>query len=348
MQPTQKIAQTATILKRVQQEHNPKAWVWLFSGGDDSLACGTACAEALQEVGEKIDYAIFCDTGTCIPETKQFVVDTCHAMSIPLLIGTTTDKDSYEKYVLRFGFPGQNHRQHTVMYRMLKAHSLSRCISQIRQKRKHFPIALLTGARIDESTRRMATAGKAIEKRGSDIWVNPIHHWTKTDIHHYFGSKQVERSIVAQTIGRSGECNCGVFGSPQELDEIRIVSPTFYAYMCDLEARVMQKGFCWGWGQSPPTDLLQIAGGQLQMEGMQSDHYAQTMFMCSTCMNNNTYKTEVSPEKERAYQEYKILESVCEDRNHILAIGQMLAVQKQLLPEVDRLRKIHRIIEANC
>ncbi len=339
-----KLSQSKVILNEAQATHNPKAWVVLFSGGDDSLACLKACAELLP----RIDYAIFCDTGTCIPETKQFVIDTCQAMDIPLLIGTTTDKDSYEKYVLRFGFPGQNHKQHTVMYRMLKSHSLSRCISQIRQKRKNFPIALLTGARQDESVRRMATAGKAIEKRGSDIWINPIQHWTKTDIHHYFQSRQVGRSIVAQTIGRSGECNCGVFGSPQELNEIRLVSPTFYAYMKDLEKRVMEKGFCWGWGQSPPNDLLQIAGGQLQMEGMQSDHYASTMFMCSTCMNNNTYKTETSPDKERAFEEYKILESVCQDRKDIITIGQMLSIQKQLLPEEQKIKKLMQVISSKC
>jgi 3'-phosphoadenosine 5'-phosphosulfate sulfotransferase (PAPS reductase)/FAD synthetase len=271
-------------------------------------------------------------------------------MDIPLIIGITTDKDSYEKYVLRFGFPGQNHSQHTVMYRMLKDHSLSRCIAQIRQKRRGYRLALLTGARRDESTRRMGTV-QNIQMRKNDVWINPIADWSKTDIHHYFNEKGIERSIVAKTIGRSGECNCGVYGHPNELLEIKQCSPKFYDYMKDLEKRVKERGFFWKWGESPPKDWECVSEGQMQLEGLQSEYYSQQMFMCTTCTNNNAYGKSSydlsSKQRQRAIEEHRILQESCEgNTKHVLAIGNMLRVMEKFrYNDEERIKNLKKIIE---
>lgn len=342
------VNKTREIIAESQEKYDIKTWCWLFSGGDDSLAVGKVSHQILLEQGKKIDFAIFCDTGTCIPETKGFVIQTCREMDIPLIIGTTTEKDSYENYVLRFGFPSQNQRQHQVMYRMLKSHSLSRAISSIRQRRRNYHIGLLTGARIDESVRRMSTAKNTMEKRGADIWVNAINHWSKNNIRTYFSENNIDRSVVAKTIGRSGECNCGVYGSPQELEEIRVVSPTFYAYMKDLEDRVLERGHCWRWGESIPSDFFEVASGQTQLEGMQASHYTQNMFMCSTCTNNMAYKTEITPAKAKAIEELKILQSVCNNDKDVLTIGMLLNVEKQLLTNDKKIEKMMKIISNNA
>jgi 3'-phosphoadenosine 5'-phosphosulfate sulfotransferase (PAPS reductase)/FAD synthetase len=316
------IQSTKEILKEVESSHKPSVYVWLFSGGDDSLAVGKICFELLP----KIDYAIFCDTGTCIPQTKEFVIETCKQMNIPLLIGTTTKKDDYKEYVLKFGFPGRNLKQHTVMYRMLKDHSLRRCISQIRQKRRNIKIVLLTGARYDESTRRMGTV-KKIDARGNNIWVNAIQDWTKSDIHSYFTKNKIERSIVAQTIGRSGECNCGVFGNKEELDEINIISPEFVTEMRELEDKVKANGFCWGWGENPPSNWQQVSNGQMSFNGMKQDWEDQQLFMCSTCMNNTPFKH--TKERETQLVEYKTLQKSCEGKEeYVLLIGKMVKALK--------------------
>ncbi|WP_338761942.1 phosphoadenosine phosphosulfate reductase family protein [Bernardetia sp. ABR2-2B] len=332
---------TKQILNEVSENHDIQKYVWLFSGGDDSLACGKVCMEFLP----KIDYAIFCDTGTCIPQTKQFVMDTCEKMDIPLLIGTTTEKDDYQNYVLKFGFPGRNHKQHTVMYRMLKDHSLRRCISKIRNRKRNYKIALLTGARYDESTRRMGTV-KKIDARGSDIWINPIQDWSKSDIHNYFQKNNIERSVVAQTIGRSGECNCGVFGNKEELDEINLISPEFVNQMRELEQKVKANGFCWGWGENPPKNWAQVSQGQMSFEGMKSDWEDQQLFMCSTCMNNTPFKH--TKEREKQLLEYKTLLKSCKgDEDYVLLIGKMVKALKsprnfQKKPEViNKILKEH-------
>lgn len=330
---------TKETLQEVKNLHSPSVYVWLFSGGDDSLACGKACLEVLG----KIDYAIFCDTGTCIPQTKQFVIDTCEQMGVPLLIGTTTEKDSYENYVQKFGFPGQNHKQHTVMYRMLKSHSLSRCISSIRKKRRGYKIALLTGARFDESTRRMGTV-KKIDARGSDIWINPIQNWSKTDIYHYFKSREIKRSIVAETIGRSGECNCGVFGNPQELDEINLVSPEFVEWIRDLEKKVNQNGFAWKWGESPPKSWSLVSNGQMTIDGMACDWENQQLFMCSTCINNQPFKH--TKRREKQLFEYKILQQSCEGKeDYVLMIGKMANIMTKLYSPEKKQQLIMKLIE---
>jgi hypothetical protein len=271
-------------------------------------------------------------------------------MDIPLVIGTTTDKDSYEKYVLRFGFPGQNHSQHTVMYRMLKDHSLSRCIAQIRQKRRGYRLALLTGARRDESIRRMGTV-QNIQMRKNDVWVNPIADWCKSDIHHYFNENNIERSIVAKTIGRSGECNCGVYGHPNELLEIKQCSPKFYEYMKELEAKVKERGFYWGWGQSPPKDWEKVSQGQMQLPSLESDYYSQQMFMCTTCQNNNVYGKSAydmsSKQRQRAVEEHRILLQTCKGNiKDVFLIGRMLDVMTKFeFNDEKRIEKLKEIIE---
>jgi len=60
------------ILERAFDEHNPVAAFALFSGGHDSLV---STHHAMQD--DRVDAVVHVNTGIGIPETRQFVHDTC-------------------------------------------------------------------------------------------------------------------------------------------------------------------------------------------------------------------------------------------------------------------------------
>jgi len=100
----------------------------LFSGGHDStVATYIACQHP------RFTAALHCDTGIGIPQTRQFVIDTCKEWGIELEYWKATestradgtpDPQIWEETVKLYGFPGPP--QHRAMYIRLKERPL-RC-----------------------------------------------------------------------------------------------------------------------------------------------------------------------------------------------------------------------------
>lgn len=106
-------------------------------------------------------------------------------------------------------------------------------------------VIFLAGRRAAESDRRssrfLAGELRAIERRGSVIWVSPIVNWTKLDLNAYRRRfPDVPRNEVSDLLHMSGECLCGCFGHPEELEEIRLWFPEVAAYLDDLQRRVAE------------------------------------------------------------------------------------------------------------
>jgi hypothetical protein len=99
-----------------------------------------------------------------------------------------------------------------------------------------------------------------MEKDGSAIWASPIAMWTKLDMNTYrLMCGDVPVNPVSEKLHMSGECLCGSFAKPNELDEIRMWFPDVAAEIDQLEAEVRAAGhkepFCrWGHGQGKPTE----------------------------------------------------------------------------------------------
>jgi 3'-phosphoadenosine 5'-phosphosulfate sulfotransferase (PAPS reductase)/FAD synthetase len=66
------IAEAVAFLDHARLEHRSSQTWSLFSGGDDSLATAVVTSHALGFRG-----CLHIDTGIGIPETQQFVIDTC-------------------------------------------------------------------------------------------------------------------------------------------------------------------------------------------------------------------------------------------------------------------------------
>lgn len=214
----------------------------LYSGGNDS----TLLAHLFRGVA---DFAIHANTTIGVEETRQFVRDTCKEWGLPLM--EEHPPVSYRELVLEQGYPGPGH--HYKMYQRLK----ERCLRQARKKLVTRPrkerVIFLAGRRRSESARRAMVP--EMEREGSTVWVSPLVNWRAEDMAMYRSmNPDIPRNPVAEKLGMSGECLCGAFAQPGELDRIREHFPDVAAEIDSLEAEVQAKGTIperrcqWGWG----------------------------------------------------------------------------------------------------
>jgi 3'-phosphoadenosine 5'-phosphosulfate sulfotransferase (PAPS reductase)/FAD synthetase len=232
----------------------------LFSGGNDS----TTLAHLFRG---RATHTLHANTTIGIEDTRQFVRDTSIAWGLPLI--EVTADDTYEDLVLGRvktkkhgedvwpgGFPGPG--AHNVMYQRLKERALDKARHQlgIAGSKKRAAV-FIAGRRRQESERRKDI--KLYETDGTVIWVSPICMWTKPDLNTYrLIHHDVPRNAVSDTLHMSGECLCGAYAHPGELDEIGDWYPEVRAEIEALEAKARAAGipepWCrWGHGQGLPT-----------------------------------------------------------------------------------------------
>lgn len=238
-----KVADSAAILRQAIADHNPTHIVSMVSGGKDSAAND----QVARELGVKIDMVVHGNTRCGIPETTQFVHD------IYGRLGDVVEADAgtaYEDYVLRKGFFGKGVGAHSFAYRVLKAGPFRKAISKaIRQGKRDVRILLLNGARKDESENRKAhlQVSRADPGAPGNIWVNLIHNWTQDDRDGYLDERGTPINPVARKLCRSGECMCGTMQTKAERLEAAVAYPKWGEWLDALDKEVIAKhGFGWG------------------------------------------------------------------------------------------------------
>lgn len=247
------------------ERHKPIAVFGLFSGGHDSFS-----ASYVASLASRFDGIVHINTGIGIAATRQYVQETCEARGWKLLEYKATentnaagkpDPQCYEAIVLKHGFPGP--AGHRAMYIRLKERALVRLARDFgagcrKQEKKR--IMLISGARQQESARRMGTT-KEVMIDGRRIWVSPIIDWSKLDTSELLAHVNQPRNIVVDLIHKSGECLCGAFAKPGELEELAMWPQTLPEYnrIKALEAQVTPI-HGWRWGHRP------IRRNKFQME----------------------------------------------------------------------------------
>ena len=238
------IQRASRILNVAIKRHKPVAVFSLFSGGHDSL-----CAAHVASQHPNFTACVHINTGIGIEQTRDYVRQTCKNFGWPLLEYRSADyTQNYEELVLERGFPGPFH--HRKMYNRLKERSLAALTRE--HKTKRFDrILCVTGVRREESTRRMATS-QTINREGARVWAAPLIDWTTTTKNEYMLTHNLPRNEVVDILHMSGECLCGAFAKPGELEEIGLWFPEEYRYIKDLEQRVKERGLPCEWGKRPP------------------------------------------------------------------------------------------------
>lgn len=237
---TAKIVQARKILSDAVAEHRPREIFAMFSGGYDSLviahlvwrfSVNTGCAHL--------------DTGIAIKETGIYVRDTCADRQWNLVEYKTPE--NYDDLVLEWGFPGPAH--HFKMYCRLKDRSVEALVREHKSRHRD-RIMLVSGIRKEESKKRQKLT-KIVQRRGAQVWVNPLFYWTKFDVHAYKARYDLPDSWVVQTLHMSGDCLCGANAHKGELAEVRLWYPEMGKRIDDLAIRVKAAGHEWGWEDAP-------------------------------------------------------------------------------------------------
>lgn len=243
------------IVAAAREEHRPSRTFLLLSGGNDSMVLLDAC-------GDMADEIVHINTGVGIPETNEFVRDTVADLGRPLT--ELHPPIPYDELVLDpkywGGFPGPGAHQYA--YQRLKERCLRWLLRQHRTRRGE-RFMLLTGVRSDESQRRMGSV-LPVDRRGGQVWVNPLLRWSNETMREYRTVQRVPTNEVAVHLHMSGECLCGAFAHPGELDEIGIFYPKFVERIRKLEVRAEAEGLrACTWGVRPPGSRRVAAPGPL-------------------------------------------------------------------------------------
>ena len=266
------------VTKRVQEaqeRHSAAQLLVLTSGGNDS----TVLLHTLKDFPDVI--AIHLDTGIGLPETQAHTRAICEAWGVPLEIyraldyieadGTPAPQD-YEQLVQEHGFPGPH--MHGKMYNRLKERPL-RMAMRVHQRHRGDRVLLITGVRSAESRRRMGYV-EPEQRDGGWVWVAPLHDWSNGQMAAYRSTHALPVNPASQLLGISGECLCGAFAAKGELARICQHFPATGRRLLDLERRVIEAGFPWGWEEKPPRWWSEHTRGQGMMAGAMD-------MLCATC-----------------------------------------------------------------
>jgi len=236
------------IVAAATEEHQPIKTFILSSGGNDSMVLLDYCAKNIP-----FDAVVHVNTGTGVTEngvalTSQFIRDYCEGKGYPFI--ELHPPKSYEEVFLEEpiidGLPGPG--MHHIAYTRLKERPLMAFIQEQKSAWKD-RVMLLTGIRYDESRIRMGYTASVVDRRGAAVWVNPIYFWSNDKMRAYRAENGLPQNPVSQHIHISGECLCGAFAKPGELEEIAFFFPETAARIRGWEARAKEQGLThctWG------------------------------------------------------------------------------------------------------
>lgn len=227
-------------------EHKPVKIFAMYSGGDGSLA---STHYAMNHGAHEV---LHISTGIGVNEpgglsVLEVVRETCRKYGWPLRIETPPDLD-YRGMVLRFGFPGPG--AHLYPYVWLKDRAIAKVVRETKRKVKD-RVGLSTGVRNGDSARRMGYITPIVRK-GARVWIAPLFNWNTIEMYEYIKENEIQRSPIAKLIGMSGECFCGAFAQPNEIEKIEKYFPALATQIHILENEAKEKGVPCKWGVRPP------------------------------------------------------------------------------------------------
>jgi 3'-phosphoadenosine 5'-phosphosulfate sulfotransferase (PAPS reductase)/FAD synthetase len=237
------IADAYRILEGAIAEYRPSHVFAMFSGGNDSV-----CPSHLASLLPEFSGTVHIHTGIGIRETRRHAYEVAQRFGWPFRIYRPAKGNRYHELVTEYGFPGPFH--HRKMYNRLKERSIRRLIRE--HKTGTQKILLVTGVRRQESRRRMGTLSE-VDVEGRRVWCAPIINWSSQDKEKYMATWNIPGNPVTAKLCMSGECLCGAFASPGELEEIRFWYPKAAAEIDRLAERCRAAGVHDKWGTRPPA-----------------------------------------------------------------------------------------------
>ncbi len=220
------------VIDSAIEEYDPIKVYTLVSGGNDS----TVVAHLAATLGPRLDGIVHINTGIGVKETREYVREFARWLRVPLI--EKRGPRDYEDLVMQYGFPGP--AAHRYMYVWLKERAL-RQVRREAQDGQRRRVLFITGVRSSESQRRMGHV-EPVQREGNTVWVAPIRDFTFKDIWAYRGEHGLPPNEVVEILHMSGECLCGAFAKPNELEWLSIFYPEVADRIRRLERRAHEAG----------------------------------------------------------------------------------------------------------
>lgn len=231
------------------RRYKPVAVFGMFSGGHDSL-----CAVHIASQHPAYTATVHLNTGIGIAETREYVWNTSHVFDAPFVEYAAEDQGQhYDEIVLANGFPGPY--AHRFMFTRLK----ERPLRQLMRDHPGGNVLLINGARRAESQRRTGNVRRIFQKQGRTVWVAPIAEWEAAHKNRYIAMHDLPRNEVSDLMHMSGECLCGAFAHPGELEEWETFGGHLpgvrqtVARIRRLERECEKRGIHCSWNDPPPA-----------------------------------------------------------------------------------------------
>jgi 3'-phosphoadenosine 5'-phosphosulfate sulfotransferase (PAPS reductase)/FAD synthetase len=247
----QKIDRAIETIATAIKEHDPIKVYALVSGGNDS----TVTAHLAARHGPRLDAIVHINTGIGVEQTREYVRGFARWLEIPLI--EKHAPRTYEDLVMKYGFPGP--AAHRYMYIWLKERPL-REVRKEAQGGQNRRVLFITGVRSSESQRRMGHV-EPVQREGNTVWVAPIRDFEHKDIWDYRDEFNLPRNEVVEFLHMSGECLCGAFSKPKELEWLAIWYPDVANRIRRLEKQTHQAGLksC-HWGPQSSKEIREAPG----------------------------------------------------------------------------------------
>jgi len=275
--PTPEMPGPEEIVAKAIAIHQPVAIYVGFSGGNDSRA---VAHWMMNNVPGCRPFHI--NTGIGIELTREYVRDTSamYGWDLREIRALQDCGQSYEALCIAYGFPGPD--GHQMMYSRLKERGVRKLVRESKAGHpRRAKVLIASGIRHDESLIRMGYAGREINTVGSQVWINPLYWWGKEQRDAYNSASGMPENPVTTALGMSGECGCGAFSHPGELERWRAVDPSFGARIDALQQKVFARGFTWSWEGRPPSG------------GFKREQQSFQMPMCVGCEKSAIVRREL-------------------------------------------------------
>jgi 3'-phosphoadenosine 5'-phosphosulfate sulfotransferase (PAPS reductase)/FAD synthetase len=248
------------------QDNSNAINVSLVSGGKDSTVAAAVANDRVE-----LDILAYLDTGTGLQENREYI----HSLAdhLGLQVWTLRTKHEYGERVKEHGFPGPS--RHSIMYRSLKERQLEKLATICNGRGNSSNLHLYSGVRSAESERRMQNVSPESE-HSRWTWHAPIHDWSEQDCREYVSANDLPRSDLWESLGRSGDCFCGCFGSPSELLDLRAADCGYHAEWLEeleRETSVTDETCRWAWG----------ALSEPERRAARVEQDDEQMLLCSDC-----------------------------------------------------------------
>lgn len=255
------------ILDRAIEEHSPSHVFVLVSGGGDSSLTANITFRYLDLIRYPGPRSVISlNTLLFADGWDEFLADYVRTAGWDhdpkRLFYTNPDPGFYEQWVMRFGFP-YTRRTHLMMQNRLKLRGVEQLV---REHKTHYydRIMLVTGFRKLESHNRMVST-QPIQRNGGQVWVNPIFYYRDVDAALELANLDLPDNPYKRLWGVSGDCACGAFARPGELDRVASAFPCLGRRLKKLQDKVVGR-YGWGWDERPPPEIRALLNTKAQMK----------------------------------------------------------------------------------